>query len=338
MSLNKFSEIERCAINDIYRNKYFVERGILWYADYKLVVPSVVQAPILDYFHANNYMYHQGAKRMKNNVKTRFYWWHINQAIDEWCRQCHVCTFTKNTRNTRTSLMQLFPATRPFEMVAIDIVTLSETVRGFRYCLTFVDRFSRYTLAVAMKDMNATTVASAFIQNWLYRFGAPTKLLTDRGKQFKSELASALASVFGYKHQFTAAYTPQTNGMIERWHRFLKERIKIKQQQFGWNSTKRNSWPEFLPSICFAYNSTANRMTGYAPNEIVFGQAPVLPIDVSLRLTDVHQRSQGKTVREYMAKLMEHREHVFSSANATQRSYDESRKRDYDIKRRRVVR
>ena len=34
-----------------------------------------------------------------------------------------------------------------------------------------------------------------------------------------------IAEILGVKQLFTSTYHPQTNGMLERFHRFLKERL-----------------------------------------------------------------------------------------------------------------
>ena len=78
-------------------------------------------------------------------------------------------------------------------------------------------------------------------------------------------------------------------------------------------------------------------MTGYAPNEIIFGQAPRLPIDITLHLHSRDSSTVTETVTEYMAKVRKHRDNVIFEANATQRLYDAKRKIEYDTKRRRLV-
>ncbi len=78
-------------------------------------------------------------------------------------------------------------------------------------------------------------------------------------------------------------------------------------------------------------------MTGYSPNEIIFGQAPRLPIDITLHLHSRNSSTVINTVAEYMAKVRKHREQVFIDANKTQREYDRKRKLSYDAQRRRLV-
>ena len=77
----------------------------------------------------------------------------------------------------------------------LDIVGPLETSRNFeeensphRYVVTFIDRYTKWIEAQAICGISAEEVANAFIATWVTRFGVPLELITDRGKQFESEL------------------------------------------------------------------------------------------------------------------------------------------------------
>ena len=53
-----------------------------------------------------------------------------------------------------------------------------------------------------------------------YRYGAPTKLLSDQGREFVNKLNDDLAKKFDIKRMITAAYHPQTNGLAERCYHY----------------------------------------------------------------------------------------------------------------------
>lgn len=63
--------------------------------------------------------------------------------------------------------------------------------------------------------MTATTVARAFVENWISVFGVPASIKTDQGKQLESSLWHNLMKLLGTTRIRTTAYHPCANGMIE---------------------------------------------------------------------------------------------------------------------------
>lgn len=94
-----------------------------------------------------------------------------------------------------------------------------------------VDRFSRWPETVLLQDMSADTVASAFYRHWISRFGCPRIIISDQGTQFKSSLFKALTNLDGAKRIRITAYHPQSNGLVERWHRSFKAALMAHPDQ-----------------------------------------------------------------------------------------------------------
>ena len=107
-------------------------------------------------------------------------------------------------------------------MVHIDIVGYLPSSHGFSYILTCVDEFKRWPEAIPIVDITAGTVARAFIGSWIARFGVPSTVSTDRGRQFDSTLWTELIRLLGSKRIRTIAYNPSSNGLVEQFHRQLK--------------------------------------------------------------------------------------------------------------------
>ncbi len=150
--------------------------------------------------------------------------------------------------------------------------------------LTMIDRFSRYSVAIPLKDSETSTIVSEILRHWVYKFGTPIHILSDNGTQFRSHAFKAFTKSFGIKHLKSTVYHPPSNGMIERLHRYVNQRIVLAAIDQNLNLLKADEWKDLIPPIMFAYNATVNRMTGYAPYEIIFGRRPVFPIDLTLNL------------------------------------------------------
>ncbi|XP_071044144.1 protein NYNRIN-like [Parasteatoda tepidariorum] len=162
------------------------------------------------------------------------------REVAEWSRCCVACQKSKVQRHVVSS-----PGTYPlprqqFNHIHIDLVGPLPPSRGYTYCLTCVDRFSRWPEVIPLRDIKAETVAFEFFPSWIARFGVPERLTTDQGRQFESNLFREFASLLGIKLVHTTLCHPQSNGMVGRLHRQLKSAIRA-------YSTDR--WTLVLPSI-----------------------------------------------------------------------------------------
>ena len=104
------------------------------------------------------------------------------------------------------------------------------TSDGFRYCLTAVDRFTRWSEAIPLPDITAETVARTLLSGWITHFGCP-QTTTDQGRQLKSQLFHSLATICGIHLSRTTAFHPAANGLVERMHRSLKAAIMCRAQE-----------------------------------------------------------------------------------------------------------
>jgi transposase InsO family protein len=76
--------------------------------------------------------------------------------------------------------------------------------------------------------MAAKDCVDALISSWVARFGVPSILTSDQGRQFNSSLWAGLTKLLGIKHVQTTAYRPQSNGMVERTHGQLKAALRAR--------------------------------------------------------------------------------------------------------------
>ena len=102
---------------------------------------------------------------------------------------------------------------------------------GKVYGQVFLDSYSR--LANVKLYQEKTALSSAELLNdrvllWYQEQGVPIlRILTDRGSENKGKLENhaygLFLSVKGMVHSTTKAFSPQTNGMCERFHKTIKE-------------------------------------------------------------------------------------------------------------------
>ncbi|XP_011858468.1 PREDICTED: protein NYNRIN-like [Vollenhovia emeryi] len=150
----------------------------------------------------------------------------------------------------------------------MDIVGPLQPSNGFIYCLTIIDRFSRWPEAIPLIDITARTIARAFFDNWVARFGAPSILTTDQGQQFEAQLFAALLKLIGCRRIRTTAYHPAANGMIERWHRTFKAAIMCHNTP---------NWVEVLPTVLLGLRTHVRMDTKASPAEFLYGTVLRIP-------------------------------------------------------------
>ena len=112
-------------------------------------------------------------------------------------------------------------------------------------------------------DIRAETVADAFFSGWIARFGTPASITTDRGAQFESKLWDGLCNQFGIVRNRTMSYHPQSNSMVERFHRQLKAAIMAHESP--------NSWTITLPSVLLGVRSAVKELLGRSAAKVIYG-------------------------------------------------------------------
>jgi transposase InsO family protein len=101
---------------------------------------------------------------------------------------------------------------------------------------TVVDRSTRWPEAVPLASTTTADCVEAFLNSWVSRFGVPAVVTSDRGVQFTSSVWSGLCQKLGINHKLTTAYHPQANGLVERFHRQLKEALRARLETGDWYS------------------------------------------------------------------------------------------------------
>ena len=92
---------------------------------------------------------------------------------------------------------------------------MSQTSDGNKYILTFQDELSKYTLAIPIEQQDAATVAKAFVEEVVLKFGIPQTILTDEDSNFLSEVFTNVCKHLKIKKIKCTAYHPQSNGSLE---------------------------------------------------------------------------------------------------------------------------
>ena len=131
-------------------------------------------------------------------------------------RNCISCAKHMIKLRKHASFMKLFPARCPREHVAIDILgPLPRTRSGYMYIVVITDRYSKMTAVHPLRNIAASTCAKAFCDEWVFKYGQPSLLLSDRGTQFTSDFSIQSATNLAFAKRSPPRTTPKPMG---RWN------------------------------------------------------------------------------------------------------------------------
>ncbi|KMQ86466.1 pol polyprotein [Lasius niger] len=238
---------------------------------------------------------HPGVRATVRLVTQRYVWPSIKKDCSSWARACIRCQRAKITRHVMAPRGTFELPSQRFEHIHADIIIMPVS-DGKRYCLTCVDRFTRWPEAFPMENQEAETVARTLYHGWISRFGVPLRITTDQGRQFEAHLFKEMSELLGAKHLRTTAYHPQANGMVERLHRQLKAAIKCHGS---------DRWTEVLPTVLMGIRAAWKDDIQATPAELVYGGTLRLPGQFLNR-----QSGEERDVSSFVTELRRHFERV----------------------------
>ena len=213
---------------------------------------------------------HFSASATYDRVRKNFWWPNMFATIKEYVDACSACTLLKSP--VGVAPMQVWSPSRFNQRVAFDICgPYPSTAQGNKYVLVHVECFSKWIVPVALSDIKSATVYKAFLDNYVYVFGPPEELLSDRAANLISELAQNLCEEYGIRKIQTTAEHPQADP-AERAIKTFKSVLHKLLVEFP------SDWDIHIQKVAYAIRTKTSRAHDFTPFEIVFpGRKPVLP-------------------------------------------------------------
>ena len=265
------------------------------------VVPTTQQRHIFDILHN---MSHPGIKASQKLICDRFVWCKMRKDIQSWCQQCHDCQSSKIQRHFRSAIETIPTPEKAFSRIHVDLVGPLPPSQGFTHLFTVIDRTTRWMEAIPTNDTTAESCAKHLINVWVSRFGVPLEITSDRGTQFTSSLWRDMATQLGITLHRTTSFHPQSNGMVERFHRSLKNSLRARLQDANWFDQ--------LPWVLLGLRTAPRADLGASPAELTLCHTPLLPGEMVVRgcvrfpffrTTDTEPKHHSKVIPTDMPPL-----------------------------------
>ena len=215
-----------------------------------------------------------------------------------------------------------------WQQIGIDICSLKATPDGFRYIVLVVDYFTNWVEAKTLKVKTAVSVAQ-FLYEYICRHDVPAIQINYQGREFVNSVSSELHRLIGTEQIVTSAYHPQANGLVERNNRTIQNSLlKVLNQ-------KPEDWPDALPGVLFAYNTSRHKSTRYTPFFLLYGRDAVLSVQVSNQSIEeeVSENTIDSTdtaaVQARVDDMIKIRQHIFPAAKNNIDSAQVRQQRNY---------
>ena len=209
---------------------------------------------------------HIGSKKLIYHLENEFEWEGMKKDCKMVCSSCEICLKRKSVKQI-TSEKGSLHAELPLEKIFIDIVGPLPEHKGYRYILGIIDCFTRYVTLVPLKYTTSEEICESLYRNWICVFGPPSVIHSDKAPNLNSKEMENLCKCFQIRKTHTAPFHPQSNGMVERLFRSLKDMIYCTFQE------RNENWLHSLSHVQMVLRHSYSSPIFCSPSELLFGRS-----------------------------------------------------------------
>ena len=188
------------------------------------------------------------------------------------CPQCQLSSDYGHRQKTTGAIQ----SQGPWDTLSIDIVVPLPADHRKEFLIVFVDCYLLYTVLVPSSNHTASTVSEALLRHVVPYFGTPRQLLSDRGREFVSEIWTKLLCSLGIQRVLTSPYHPEGNAINEQSHRTLNKMLRARLLE----GSSSKAWVDKVPGIMLSLNAMPHEPHGFSASMIATGREPTLSPDV----------------------------------------------------------
>jgi len=192
------------------------------------------------------------------------------------------------------------PTRRVHEMWQTDFTYFRIINWGWYYLSTVLDDFSRYIIAWKLSPTMGATDVTETLDQALAITGVDQikvkhrpRLLSDNGPAYLSGELREYLGERGMGHTRGAPYHPQTQGKIERYHRTMKNVVKLQHYYFPWELEAA-----LRDFVAYYNNERYHEAIGnVTPADVYFGRR----FEVLAERSKIKRRTMERRKKEYLA-------------------------------------
>jgi len=150
---------------------------------------------------------------------------------------------------------------------------------------------TRFCASVIVPNKEPTSIIKAIFRCWITIFGAPKQFLSDNGGEFSNGEMRSLGDRYNIKLLNTAAECPFSNGVCERLNGILADSVRRIIHESKCSVDIALAW-------AVAARNALHNFSGFAPNQLVFGNNPVYPSVFTGDAPQLEERTNSHIVAE----------------------------------------
>ena len=275
---------------------------------------------------------HRGIKATQQLLESQFWWPGQEKEVEEFIRGCLLCVKTRTGKMTPRPLGEQLRGKEPGEVLHADFISLGE-IEGDdedseQGLLVLKCGFSMFCMLIPAIKYNAEVMESALLQ-WSALLGMPRILITDGGTHFKNVVVSGLMRRMRAQHHVTTAYSPWSNGSIERLNRSI---IRLLRTLLAETNTPHDNWLPLIPLAQAALNQMPSaRLNNLTPAQVMLGRDTPRPLDT---VSQKFLRDESEFVIPTGADIEAAYSEISAAMQATWEDIDETISRRHEQNRR----
>ena len=230
--------------------------GIIFYGESLIVVPRSLRHVITEATHR---LAHAGETNTEALIRDHFFWPGISTFVKKTLTSCPICSQITRKPPTAPAGITYTPE-NPHEEVSVDF---KGPTQDGKYCLVFMDLFSRYPEVYFTASTAFESNKQHFI-NYIADNGQPVFFKTDGGPPFNSYRFKEFLDSYGIQHKTIIPAHPESNAEVETFMRTINKAIKVAK-------LKQTNYKEEIMAAVQAKRATPHPATGISPFEAVHG-------------------------------------------------------------------
>ena len=144
-----------------------------------------------------------------------------------WVTNCRGCQIARGDYNLPKPKIGHLEAHNPLDLVCLDFTKIDPSKTGKENILVITDTFTKFSLAVCTPNQTVKTVAKILVEKWFHVYRVPSRIHSNQGRCFDSNIIKALCKMYSVEQSFTSPYNQCGNAFCKRFNGTLFGLLKM---------------------------------------------------------------------------------------------------------------